>query len=65
MGMHANASLAPLGVTASTGAGAAAQLRALVYAVRWEVGVNDFHSDRIDGERWLALAAGTVSTPRP
>lgn len=61
LGLHANAALAPLGVSGGAGAGAAAQVRALVYAVRWEVGINNFHSDRIDGERWLALAAGAVS----
>jgi hypothetical protein len=59
LSQHANAALAALGVSGSSGA--AAQVRALVYAVRWEVGVNDFHTERSDGERWLASAAGTVS----
>ncbi|KAF8308866.1 hypothetical protein DL93DRAFT_2170750 [Clavulina sp. PMI_390] len=54
------------------GGGAAAQVRALAYAVRWEVGVGDFHSPPpndglggrgIEGERWLALAAGVAEEP--
>jgi len=59
LSQHANAALAALDVSGSPGA--VAQVRALVYAVRWEIGVNDFHTQRCDGERWLASAAGTVS----
>lgn len=51
------------------GNGAAAQLRALAYAVRWEVGVSGFHSEEsrggVEGERWLVAAAGTVSFVLP
>ena len=35
------------------------QLRALVYAVRWEKGVRDLAV--LGGERWLDMAAGPVS----
>lgn len=65
MNQHALAALSALGAGAGVGGvGAAAQLRALVYAVRWEVGVNDFHGTRarVEGERWLAWAAGGVSS---
>lgn len=61
---HALAALSALGGGAGVGGvGAAAQLRALVYAVRWEVGVSGFHGPgaRVEGERWLAWAAGGVS----
>jgi hypothetical protein len=42
------------------GPGAAAQMRALVYAVRWDSGIAEFESSKVDGERWLAGAAGLV-----
>jgi trafficking protein particle complex subunit 8 len=54
---YVGASLAALGLT-EPGVPASAQLRAMVYAVRWEVGVQNF--SEIQGERWLAWAAGLV-----
>ena len=39
------------------------QLRALVYAVRWAVGVRDL--ENLGGERWLDMAAGIVSNCSP
>jgi trafficking protein particle complex subunit 8 len=39
-----------------------AQLRGLIYAVRWETGIasSEFLGSILEGERWLVWAAGNV-----
>ena len=54
---YVGASLAALGLS-EPDVPASAQLRAMVYAIRWEVGIPNFAE--IQGERWLAWAAGLV-----
>ncbi|KAF5385469.1 hypothetical protein D9757_005398 [Collybiopsis confluens] len=44
---------------------ALSQLRALLSAVRWEIGIDpmDFGSEMLAGERWLVWAAGSAEEP--
>ncbi|KAG8986225.1 hypothetical protein FRB93_005483 [Tulasnella sp. JGI-2019a] len=61
---HAAYALAPVTTGAALGGkegvsvGAAAQLRALAYAIRWERAVQDILS--LGGEKWLVWAAGST-----
>ncbi|KAF8917701.1 ER-golgi trafficking TRAPP I complex 85 kDa subunit-domain-containing protein [Mucidula mucida] len=57
--LHVSNALASIHPTASEPP-VSAQLRALLYAVRWEIGLGlpDFISDTLEGERWLVWAAG-------
>ena len=67
LALHADHAIATLTGPLPRGAApfeapAHAQYRALVYAVRWETGINreDFLSPTLEGERWLVKAASSV-----
>ncbi|KAF8324689.1 ER-golgi trafficking TRAPP I complex 85 kDa subunit-domain-containing protein [Cantharellus anzutake] len=60
LSVYATAALQLLGLN-NEEVSAAPQYRALLYAVRWEIGIPQFAS--IDGERWLAMAAGNAEEP--
>ena len=55
--LHASNALSPLRVNEPF-----AQFRALIYAVRWELGIGhpEFLDSSLEGDRWLVLAAGDV-----
>ncbi|KAF7306800.1 hypothetical protein MIND_00471700 [Mycena indigotica] len=59
--LHVSNSLSALHTPSS----AQATLRALSYAVRWEIGIGnqDFLSSTLEGERWLVWAAGNAEEP--
>ena len=61
LALHAANSITAL-QTLATEKPALAQMRALTYAVRWEMGIDmrDFLGDILEGERWLVHAAGAV-----
>lgn len=63
LSLHASNAIAAL-QTVAADKPALAQLRALTYAVRWEIGVDarDFLGSILEGERWLVQAAGAVRT---
>ncbi|KAI0778588.1 ER-golgi trafficking TRAPP I complex 85 kDa subunit-domain-containing protein [Trametes elegans] len=70
LALHADHALATLrGPQPRQGSGfeapAVAQYRALVYAVRWESGIDrqDFLSSTLEGERWLVKAASSAEEP--
>ncbi|KAF8309874.1 ER-golgi trafficking TRAPP I complex 85 kDa subunit-domain-containing protein, partial [Cantharellus anzutake] len=60
LSVYATAALQLLGLN-NEEVSAVSQYRALLYAVRWEIGIPQFAS--IDGERWLAMAAGNAEEP--
>lgn len=61
LSLHASNSIAALQGLASERP-ALAQLRALSYAVRWDIGIDqqEFLGSVLEGERWLVHASGAV-----
>ncbi|EKM61151.1 uncharacterized protein PHACADRAFT_190295 [Phanerochaete carnosa HHB-10118-sp] len=64
LALHASNAIAALQTVAAEKP-ALAQLRALTYAVRWEIGIDtrEFVGPILEGERWLVQAAGAAEEP--
>ncbi|KAJ4485976.1 ER-golgi trafficking TRAPP I complex 85 kDa subunit-domain-containing protein [Lentinula aciculospora] len=62
--LHVNNTLTSM-FAQSAEAFAKVQLRALLCAVRWEIGIDpsDFANEILEGERWLVWAAGNAEEP--
>ncbi|KAJ3734691.1 ER-golgi trafficking TRAPP I complex 85 kDa subunit-domain-containing protein, partial [Lentinula guzmanii] len=62
--LHVNNALTSM-FPPSTEPPAKIQLRALISAVRWEIGIDpsDFANEMLEGERWLVWAAGSAEEP--
>ncbi len=60
LSVYATAALQTLGLN-NPEVLASSQFRAMLYAVRWEIGIPQFAN--IDGERWLAMASGSAEEP--
>jgi hypothetical protein len=60
--LHASFALSSTGLDTSPDPSASAQLRSLIYAARWDVGIpsHEFVSEELGGDRWLVWAAGNV-----
>ena len=63
LALHASNSINALQVIAAE-LPAWAQLRALVYAVRWDIGIDprELIGSVLEGDRWLVQASGAVRT---